>query len=65
LFLGEIAVELKGFEAITGKGLDYSQTFLSSKINYQGERKRPSEAVHGPCKDGYYLANKGKTVFTI
>jgi hypothetical protein len=63
VWLGDICVELSGFEQIEGSKFENSQTFLSSRIVYQGDRHRPSDAVRGPCRDGYYLANKGKTVF--
>jgi hypothetical protein len=56
-------VELSGFEEIMESKLHSSQTFLTSRIVYQGDRYRPSDAVRGPSCDGYYLANKGKTVF--
>jgi hypothetical protein len=63
VWLGDICVELSGFEEIQGHKFENSQTFLASRIIYQGDRHRPSDAVRGPCREGYYQANKGKTVF--
>jgi hypothetical protein len=60
--LGEISVELSGVEEILDKDHALSQSFLSTRIVFQGERMPPSSAVRGKnCGDGYYLANKGKT----
>lgn len=38
-----------------------SQSFLSSRLIFQGDRLPPSSAVRGENKGGYYLANKAKT----
>lgn len=65
LLLGLIQIQLLGFEEIQGKHSNQSITFLSSKLKFQGKECRPSEAVRGPCKNGYYTANKGKTVFSF
>ena len=40
-----------------------TQSFLSSRLVFQGDRLPPSSAVSGKNQDGYYIANKGKTVF--
>ncbi|KAI8592016.1 hypothetical protein BDZ88DRAFT_409323 [Geranomyces variabilis] len=61
--LGEIAVELNGYEEVTDKDYARSQAFLTSRIVFQGERMPPSNAVRGPAKGGYWQANKGKTTF--
>ncbi|KAI9012799.1 hypothetical protein BC832DRAFT_548054 [Gaertneriomyces semiglobifer] len=63
LKLGEIAVELNGFEEVADKDYGRSQSFLSARIVFQGERTPPSNAVRGPSENGYWQANKGKTTF--
>ncbi|KAI9092801.1 hypothetical protein DFS34DRAFT_276046 [Phlyctochytrium arcticum] len=63
LRLGEISVELNGYEEVTDKDYGRSQGFLSARIVFQGERMPPSNAVRGPADGGYWLANKGKTTF--
>ncbi len=64
LHLGDIFVELSGYEEIAAKNFHQSYSFLSSRRIFQGDRLPQSEAVHGPpIKDGFYLASKKKTVF--
>jgi hypothetical protein len=36
---------------------------LKQKLLVQGERLPPTAAVHGPCQNGYYQAQKGKFTF--
>ncbi|KAH6602754.1 hypothetical protein BASA61_000785 [Batrachochytrium salamandrivorans] len=62
LYLGDISIELKGSEELTDAN-PISQIFLSSRITLQGDRLPQTRAVRGTCKDGYWQANKGKTVF--
>ncbi|KAJ3251546.1 hypothetical protein HK103_002262 [Boothiomyces macroporosus] len=64
LLLGEISVQLNGIEEILRPSFKQSQSFLKSKIMYQGDRCPPSQAVSGPIREGgYYSAIKGKTIF--
>ncbi|KAF9149459.1 hypothetical protein BG015_008751 [Linnemannia schmuckeri] len=64
LKLGEIAVELAAYEEITSKEFTATQSFLSSRLCFQGTGIPPSNAVHGPCDDdGFWMAKKGKTTF--
>ncbi|KND03682.1 uncharacterized protein SPPG_01150 [Spizellomyces punctatus DAOM BR117] len=63
LKLGEISVELNGFEEVSDKDYERSQAFLSARIVFQGERMPPSNAVRGPGENGFWQANKGKTTF--
>ncbi|KAF8944405.1 hypothetical protein BGZ47_004304, partial [Haplosporangium gracile] len=64
LKLGEIAVELAAYEEITSKEFTATQSFLSSRLCFQGTGISPSNAVHGPCDDGrFWMAKKGKTTF--
>ncbi|KAF9090160.1 hypothetical protein BGX29_011625 [Mortierella sp. GBA35] len=64
LKLGEIAVELAAYEEITSKEFTATQSFLSSRLCFQGPGIPPSNAVHGPCdEDGFWMAKKGKTTF--
>ncbi|KAI8900802.1 hypothetical protein BC833DRAFT_580572 [Globomyces pollinis-pini] len=63
LLIGEIAVQLSGYEEISGKDYKQSKSFLSARIVFQGDRTPPSEAVRGPSRNGFYLANKGKSSF--
>lgn len=56
--LAQISVHLTGVEQIIDAALLSSQTFMSSEIVYQGTRRPPTDAVHGPAVDGYYLAKK-------
>ncbi|KAG0253046.1 hypothetical protein BGZ95_006463, partial [Linnemannia exigua] len=64
LKLGEIAVELAAYEEITSKEFTATQSFLSSRLCFQGTGIPPSNAVHGPCdEDGFWMAKKGKTTF--
>ncbi|KAF9897513.1 hypothetical protein BX616_005479, partial [Lobosporangium transversale] len=64
LKLGEIAVELAAYEEITSKDFTATQSFLSSRLCFQGPNIPPSNAVHGPCdEDGFWMAKKGKTTF--
>ncbi|KAJ3016377.1 hypothetical protein HKX48_004055 [Thoreauomyces humboldtii] len=63
LRLGEIAVELNGFEEVSDKDYARSQAFLAARIVFQGDRMPPSNAVRGPADNGYWQANKGKTTF--
>ncbi|KAI8910606.1 hypothetical protein DFJ77DRAFT_101717 [Powellomyces hirtus] len=63
LKLGEIAVELNGFEEVSDKDYARSQAFLAARIVFQGDRMPPSNAVRGPGENGYWQANKGKTTF--
>ncbi len=77
LYLGEIAVDINGYEGkfyvffnilleIFGKKFHQSASFLKARRVYQGDKLPPSDAVQGaPTKDGYYLAKKGKTVRLI
>ncbi|KAJ3320924.1 hypothetical protein HDV06_004702 [Boothiomyces sp. JEL0866] len=72
LLLGEISVQLNGIEGIyfvnpeiLRPSFKQSQSFLKSKIMYQGDRCPPSQAVCGPIREGgYYSAVKGKTLLT-
>ncbi|KAF9133893.1 hypothetical protein BGW39_008648 [Mortierella sp. 14UC] len=64
LKLGEIAVELAAYEEITSKEFTATQSFLSSRLCFQGTGIPPSNAVHGPCDEsGFWMAKKGKTTF--
>ncbi|KAG0301143.1 hypothetical protein BGZ98_008595 [Dissophora globulifera] len=65
LKLGEIAVELAAYEEITSKEFTATQSFLSSRLSFQGPNIPPSNAVHGPPCDenGFWMAKKGKTTF--
>ncbi|KAK3842849.1 MAG: hypothetical protein J3R72DRAFT_121666 [Linnemannia gamsii] len=64
LKMGEIAVELAAYEEITSKEFTATQSFLSSRLCFQGSGIPPSNAVHGPCdEDGFWMAKKGKTTF--
>ncbi|KAF9182115.1 hypothetical protein BGZ51_004958 [Haplosporangium sp. Z 767] len=64
LKLGEIAVELAAYEEISTKEFTATQSFLSSRLCFQGPSIPPSNAVHGPCdEDGFWMAKKGKTTF--
>ncbi|KAF9958467.1 hypothetical protein BGZ72_000308 [Mortierella alpina] len=64
LKLGEIAVELAAYEEITSKEFTATQSFLSSRLNFQGHSIPPSNAVHGPVDEGgFWRAKKGKTTF--
>ncbi|KAF9276431.1 hypothetical protein BGZ68_010015 [Mortierella alpina] len=64
LKLGEIAVELAAYEEITSKEFTATQSFLSSRLNFQGPSIPPSNAVHGPVDEGgFWRAKKGKTTF--
>ncbi|KAF9366042.1 hypothetical protein BGX34_006753 [Mortierella sp. NVP85] len=64
LKLGEIAVELAAYEEITSKEFTATQSFLSSRLSFQGPNIPPSNAVHGPCdENGFWMAKKGKTTF--
>ncbi|KAG0298434.1 hypothetical protein BGZ96_012156 [Linnemannia gamsii] len=64
LKLGEIAVELAAYEEITSKEFTATQSFLSSRLCFQGTGIPPSNAVHGSCDDdGFWVAKKGKTTF--
>ncbi|KAG0018205.1 hypothetical protein BGZ80_007455, partial [Entomortierella chlamydospora] len=64
LKLGEIAVELAAYEEITSKDFTATQSFLSSRLCFQGPNIPPSNAVHGPCdENGFWMAKKGKTTF--
>nr|KAJ3420176.1 hypothetical protein HK105_005988 [Polyrhizophydium stewartii] len=60
--LGEIAVELNGVEKLA-EGVLNSQAFYARRIPFQAERMPPTSAVRGPCQDGYWQANKAKTIF--
>ncbi|CAG8461841.1 11605_t:CDS:2 [Ambispora leptoticha] len=62
--LGEISVELTAYEELTTRECTATQSFLSSRLVFQGSSLPPSNAVHG-AKDenGYWLAKKGKTTF--
>ncbi|KAJ3319417.1 hypothetical protein HDU76_000538, partial [Blyttiomyces sp. JEL0837] len=61
--LGEIAVELIGFEEINEQDDACSQSFFSSKFTIQNSRTRPSAAVRGQRDNGFWMANRGKTTF--
>ncbi|KAJ3037489.1 hypothetical protein HDV00_001664 [Rhizophlyctis rosea] len=61
--LGEIAVELTGFEEVTDRDHGASQSFLSARIVFQGIQKPPTNAVKGQAEGGYWQAVKGKTTF--
>ncbi|KAF9332488.1 hypothetical protein BG006_004630 [Podila minutissima] len=64
LKLGEIAVELAAYEEITSRELTATQSFLSSRLSFQGPDIPPSNAVLGPCDEyGFWTAKKGKTTF--
>ncbi|KAG0055624.1 hypothetical protein BGZ83_007924 [Gryganskiella cystojenkinii] len=65
LKLGEIAVELAAYEEITSKEFTATQSFLSSRLCFQGAKNLPpSNAVHGSCdENGFWMAKKGKTTF--
>ncbi|KAG0031619.1 hypothetical protein BGZ81_000897 [Podila clonocystis] len=64
LKLGEIAVELAAYEEITSRELTATQSFLSSRLSFQGPDIPPSNAVSGPCDEfGFWTAKKGKTTF--
>ncbi|KAF9573332.1 hypothetical protein EC968_008786 [Mortierella alpina] len=64
LKLGEIAVELAAYEEITSKEFTATQSFLSSRLNFQGPNIPPSNAVSGPVDEGgFWRAKKGKTTF--
>ncbi|KFH68591.1 hypothetical protein MVEG_05401 [Podila verticillata NRRL 6337] len=64
LKLGEIAVELAAYEEITSRELTATQSFLSSRLCFQGPDIPPSNAVSGPCDEyGFWTAKKGKTTF--
>ncbi|KAI9592968.1 hypothetical protein BDF19DRAFT_450000 [Syncephalis fuscata] len=64
LLLGEIAVELTGYEEVSCQEVTASQSFLSSRLLFQGAKVPPSNAVHGPAQKGHFwLARKGKTTF--
>jgi hypothetical protein len=45
------------------KDVTYRQVFLSTHIIFQGPRKPPSQAVHGPAIDGFWKALKRTTLF--
>ncbi|EGF76110.1 hypothetical protein BATDEDRAFT_28810 [Batrachochytrium dendrobatidis JAM81] len=62
LRLGEISVEIRGREEVTESSTS-THAFLSSRIVLQGERLPLTDAIRGTCKEGYWQANKGKTVF--
>jgi len=40
-----------------------TQSFLSSRIVFQGDRLPPSKAVYGAAEHGFWSAKKGKTTF--
>ncbi|GJJ70955.1 hypothetical protein EMPS_03305 [Entomortierella parvispora] len=64
LKLGEIAVELAAYEEITSKEFTATQSFLSSRLCFQGPKMPPSNAVHGQIdENGFWVAKKGKTTF--
>ncbi|KAJ3278375.1 hypothetical protein HK104_002391, partial [Borealophlyctis nickersoniae] len=63
LKLGEIAVDLAGFEEITDKEYAASRSFLTARTIFQGANKPPSQAVRGQAENGYWQANKRKTTF--
>ncbi|KAG0336279.1 hypothetical protein BG004_008123 [Podila humilis] len=64
LKLGEISVELAAYEEITSRELTATQSFLSSRLSFQGSDIPPSNAVTGPCDEyGFWTARKGKTTF--
>jgi hypothetical protein len=63
LKLGEISVELTAYEELSVKDNTASQSFLSSRLVFQCENLPPSNAVHGPKENGYWMAKKGKTTF--
>ena len=63
VLLGEIAVELKATEEILDKEHATHQLIICKRIVFQGDRLPPSSAVRGQNRGGYYLANKGRTIF--
>ncbi|KAJ3107182.1 hypothetical protein HDU97_004602 [Phlyctochytrium planicorne] len=60
--IGEIAVEFEGFEELN-VGEKYSERIIFQKHVFQGERTPPSEAVKGPCENGFRLGRQRKTTF--
>ncbi|RKP07246.1 hypothetical protein THASP1DRAFT_30934 [Thamnocephalis sphaerospora] len=64
LLLGEISVELTGYEEVCTRDMTASRSFLSSRLVFQGANVPPSNAVHGPAERGnFWLARKGRTTF--
>ncbi|KAH9245086.1 hypothetical protein BASA81_017446 [Batrachochytrium salamandrivorans] len=62
LYLGDISIELKGSEELTDANPS-ARSFFHLVLRFQGDRLPQTRAVRGTCKDGYWQANKGKTVF--
>ncbi|CAO1628486.1 unnamed protein product [Sympodiomycopsis kandeliae] len=65
LRLGEIAVELEGFEELSSRDHSATQTFLYNRTLFQGHHLPPSNAVlpTSPTQGYYWTARKGKTTF--
>ncbi|KAG0268785.1 hypothetical protein DFQ27_005719 [Actinomortierella ambigua] len=64
LKLGEIAVELAAYEELASRECTATQSFLSSRLCFQGNGIPPSNAVYGLSdENGFFMARKGKTTF--
>ncbi|CAG8544832.1 8677_t:CDS:2 [Paraglomus brasilianum] len=61
--IGEISAELTAYEELSTREFMASQSFLSSRLVFQGATLPPSNAVHGPKENGFWTAKKGKTTF--
>ncbi|CAG8636588.1 7185_t:CDS:2 [Paraglomus occultum] len=61
--IGEISAELTAYEELSTRDFTASQSFLSSRLVFQGATLPPSNAVHGPKENGFWTAKKGKTTF--
>ncbi|CAG8435711.1 1495_t:CDS:2 [Ambispora gerdemannii] len=62
--LGEISAELTAYEELSTREYTATQSFLSSRLVFQGSNLPPSNAVHGARdENGFWLAKKGKTTF--
>ncbi|GAA6010528.1 hypothetical protein JCM10207_001347 [Rhodosporidiobolus poonsookiae] len=66
LWLGEIGVELSGFEELRSRTHTSTRRLLSSRIDFQGSGRPPSVAVQtsaAPLKGHFYPALSGRTRF--
>ncbi|KAG9294211.1 hypothetical protein G9A89_021570 [Geosiphon pyriformis] len=64
LKVAEISVELTAYEELTTREYTATQSFLSSRLVFQGSNLPASNAVHGPRDpNGFWTAKKGKTTF--
>ncbi|ORY88247.1 hypothetical protein BCR35DRAFT_301769 [Leucosporidium creatinivorum] len=65
LWLGEVGVELCGFEELRSRDHTSTRRLLTSRVDFQGGSLPPSNAVvqNAQARAGYYPALRGKTRF--